>query len=121
MQVYMFHAALLCEDCGETACNRTPFPEYATPDDEGSYDSDDYPKGPYSNGGGEADSPQHCDDCGAFLENPLTDDGYEYVQDVLDNGRKTEISALWAGFYNLTPTAEHRSNFDADNSKPEQN
>ena len=43
--------------------------------DENDYDSDDLPKGPYSNGGGEADTPQHCDGCGAFLENPLTGDG----------------------------------------------
>jgi hypothetical protein len=44
--------------------------------DESDYDSDDLPKGPYSDGGGEADSPQHCDGCGLLLENPLTSDGY---------------------------------------------
>ena len=38
---------------------------------ERDYDSDDLPKGPYADGGGEADTPQHCDGCGHFLENPL--------------------------------------------------
>jgi hypothetical protein len=42
---------------------------------ESDYDSDDLPKGPYADGGGEADTPQHCDDCRRFLENPLTGDG----------------------------------------------
>jgi hypothetical protein len=39
---------------------------------EGDYDSDDLPKGPYADGGGKADTPQHCDGCRQFLENPLT-------------------------------------------------
>ena len=43
--------------------------------DESDYDSDDLPKGPYPDGGGEADTPQHCDECGCFLENPLITDG----------------------------------------------
>jgi hypothetical protein len=50
-------------------------------EDESSYDSDEYPKGPYPNGGGESDSPQHCADCREFLENPLTSDGYDYVRE----------------------------------------
>jgi hypothetical protein len=28
---------------------------------ESDYDSEDLPKGPYADGGGEADTPQHCD------------------------------------------------------------
>ena len=34
---------------------------------ESRYDSDDLPKGPNAEGGGEADAPQHCDGCGQFL------------------------------------------------------
>jgi hypothetical protein len=34
---------------------------------ESDYDSDDLPKGPYAQGGGEADTPQHCEGCGQFL------------------------------------------------------
>jgi len=46
-------------------------------------DSNHYPHGPIGDGGGEADCPQHCDSCGAFLENPLTPDGVAYVADSL--------------------------------------
>ena len=46
---------------------------------ESDYDSDYLPKGPYADGGGEADTPQHCDGCRQFLENPLTCDGVVYV------------------------------------------
>jgi hypothetical protein len=42
-------------------------------------DSDTWPQGPYDSGGGEADTPQHCDQCGVFLENPLTSDGDDYL------------------------------------------
>ena len=69
MDVYVFQAALLCESCGEAICaklNRNGV-------DSDRVDSDSFPKGPYGNGGGEADTPQHCDACGVFLENPLTD------------------------------------------------
>lgn len=85
MQAYIFAAALLCEACGDNvradlqAKGRAP----EDPDNESTYDSDDYPKGPYSDGGGEADTPQHCDHCGGFLENPLTRDGYAYVREAL--------------------------------------
>jgi hypothetical protein len=81
-KAYIFQAALYCEHCGDgikadlTAAGRVP----ATPDDEGSYDSDYFPKGPFPEGGGEADTPNHCDNCGLFLENPLTPDGGEYVR-----------------------------------------
>lgn len=81
VSAYMGDACLLCEDCGEArraeldAAGKAP----ADPADESSYDSSEYPKGPYSNGGGEADSPQHCDACAAFLHNPLTPDGIAYV------------------------------------------
>jgi len=34
-------------------------------------DCDEYPVGPYPEGGGEADYPRHCDHCGLFLRNPL--------------------------------------------------
>lgn len=83
MKAYAYSAALYCAHCGEgirrdlTAAGKAP----ANPDDESSYDSDAFPKGPYGDGGGEADSPQHCDACGVFLENPLTPDGDAYVRE----------------------------------------
>lgn len=82
---YVFQAALLCADCGAATrlelegANAAPI----DPNDESSYDSDTFPKGPYASGAGEADSPQHCDACGEFLENPLTPDGRHYVAERL--------------------------------------
>lgn len=97
MNVYIFQAALLCEDCGFYAKqNRTP-----------AEDSDAYPQGPYADGGGESDAPQHCDACGEFLENPLTSDGYAYVAQAivakLASKRTSWPVALsdWAEFYDL--------------------
>jgi hypothetical protein len=50
---------------------------------ESHYGSDDLPKGPYAEGGGEADIPQHCQGCGQFLGNPLTPHGLIWVEDVI--------------------------------------
>jgi hypothetical protein len=74
---------------------------------ESDYDSDDLPKGPYPDGGGEADTPQHCDSCGQFLENPLTGDGLICVGDTIrDSLRTKKLSSAtnnavvdWAEFY----------------------
>lgn len=92
--VYMFQAALYCEACGQaireglTAEGKAPLDA----DDERTYDSDDFPKGPFEPD--ESDSVEHCDsgdEClnaenltvnpdypiviGAWLENPLTEEG----------------------------------------------
>lgn len=80
MKAYIFQAALICETCAREFMARNVKPAHVDMDDESSYDSDEWPKGPYSNGGGEADTPQHCDMCGTFLENPLTPDGDAYVR-----------------------------------------
>ena len=74
--------------------------------DENDYDSDDLPKGPYTNGGGEADTPQHCDGCGVFLENPLTGDGVRYVNEKLteharDGSGNAEVLKAWAEHYGV--------------------
>ena len=107
--VYMYQAALYCAECGEaireelTKAGQAP-PE---PDDESSYDSDDFPKGPFADGGGEADSPQHCDACSVFLENPLTGDGEAYVQECIERnlieGRLSEAATEWSAFYGIEP------------------
>lgn len=102
MNVYLFQAALLCEDCGLIACSESPLPEH--PEDENTYDSDEYPKGPYSDGGGEADTPQHCDYCRVFLENPLTVDGVDYAQNALDTWPMTDTLREWSDFYGITRT-----------------
>jgi hypothetical protein len=108
MNVYVYQASLYCEDCGEkiradlTAAGKAP----ADPEDEYSYDSENFPKGPERNGGGEADSPQHCDGCNLFLENPLTSEGVEYVREaVADAVRKGRSHCPsvdeWAPFYDI--------------------
>lgn len=107
--VYMFQAALLCEDCG-LAIRQSITDEGKAPediDDESSYDSDEFPKGPYYDGGGEADSPNHCDDCRAFLENPLTDEGYQYVTQAIIDHNKTgrgnsDVINEWKAFYDIS-------------------
>jgi hypothetical protein len=71
---------------------------------ESHYDSDDLPKRPHAEGGGEADAPQHCDGCGQFLRNPLTVDGLICVENMICNYLTTKEAATdavieWADFY----------------------
>jgi hypothetical protein len=79
VEVYIYEADLWCVDCGEEkraelrAAGRAP----KNPDDECTYDSDDFPKGPTEEG--ESDSPSHCAGCGCFLESDLTPDGLKYA------------------------------------------
>lgn len=70
-RAFVYQAALLCETCGNLQRHNCVESE----------DSDRFPQGPFPDGGGEADTPQHCDYCGVFLENPLTADGDTYVRD----------------------------------------
>lgn len=101
MIAYVFQAALICDDC---AAELVEGPGMAgqTPTNE---DSDLWPQGPYENGGGEADCPQHCDHCQEFLENPLTTDGESYVREEVartraeNNGEDSSVTAEWAAFY----------------------
>jgi len=76
---YVYDAALICEDCAQTVQGAD---------------------GPYGDGGGEADCPQHCDMCGTFLDNPLTWDGYAYVADAIADGHgNPDVLALWRARY----------------------
>lgn len=76
MDVYVYQAALLCGRCAESSEFRCGLIAAGKNRRDGfrplAY-------GPYSNGGDEADTPQHCDQCKVFLENPLTEDGMRYV------------------------------------------
>jgi hypothetical protein len=90
MDAYVYAADLYCEDCGRAIQKKLP---------EDTGDSDSYPQGPYPDGGGESDGPQHCgmgDGCpnamtlegvkiGVWLGNPLTSDGVEYMKEMLSN------------------------------------
>lgn len=110
MQAYMLQAALICPDCAAEFMANTPKPDHVVqfPNsgefDESTYDSDEWPKGPYGDGGGEADTPQHCDHCGEFLDNPLTGDGENYVidafRDYVDAGKgKLDVLVQWRNAY----------------------
>lgn len=51
-------------------------------------------------GGGEADTPQHCGNCQLFLENPLTTDGENYVIEAITiRGGNVNILRRWKEFY----------------------
>lgn len=94
---YVFQAALYCAPCGEAIRSRLP-----APPDASCFDSGDYPAGPYPDGGGEADSPQHCEACGEFLRNALTADGVQYVRETIGRSRPGSVAlTIWAEFYGI--------------------
>lgn len=94
MLCYIFQAELLCEDCGQAACRTIPKPQ----DEILATDSDAYPQGPYPVE--EADSPSHCGTCGLFLENPLTEDGEDYVKETVNRGDgNPEVLTEWREHY----------------------
>lgn len=107
MDAYIYAADCYCEECGEEIRKDLRSVGKAPEDEsnENTYDSDDFPKGPYQDAGGESDSPQHCAACGVFLENPLTEGGYEYVSELIrehilnPNRGNPEVLAEWARFY----------------------
>lgn len=109
MDYYMYQAALYCESCGESI-RASLDAEGKRPIDsrnEYTYDSDDYPKGPYDSDGGVSDSPDHCDSCGVFLENPLTDDGRKYVierirRHIVSGDGTREVIKEWSEWYCIT-------------------
>ena len=78
MQAYIYRAALYCAPCGEALRERLAADGVQPADD-----SDAWPIGPYGQGGGEADTPQHCDACHVCLDNPLTGEGAAYVREAI--------------------------------------
>lgn len=82
MDAYIFQAAFWCAPCAEQWIGDHGG-QRARP---ALVDSARWPDGPYDDGGGEADCPQHCDQCGDFLDNPLTEDGERYVIAAIQSG-----------------------------------
>ena len=101
MDVYTYCAALYCEECISEIKLDLPTPQGADIEggDESTWESDEYPKGPYSDGGGEADCPQNCDKCQLFLENPLTADGYMYLIEAQTENPASKAVREWLDFY----------------------
>lgn len=122
--MYIYQADCYCDDCGEAIKERLDAegktPEH--PDNEFTYDSDDYPKA--CGDDEESDSPQHCgchDDCinaevlpsgrkiGRLIGTSLTSEGVKYVQEYINEGG--EVSEFWleqfsAAGYDLTDPNE---------------
>ena len=125
MNAYLYCGSLYCARCIVEACIAHKLLAPAARDigaeralnqareangwtSESDYDSNDFPKGPFADGGGESDTPSHCDDCNVFLENPLTFEGVAYVEETLREhrakvglSRAEEILSQWAEFYGL--------------------
>jgi hypothetical protein len=113
MNVFIYDCDLYCEQCGEAIRNVLDNEgSDIDPDDEHSYDSGEYPKGPIPDGGGIADYPQHCASgggcenaihlsdgasAGAWLGNGLTPLGVEYVREAMRGGG--EVAELWEHCY----------------------
>jgi len=95
--VYIFAGDTYCNRCAleirEQLREEGKAPD--DPDDEWSFGSDDFPKGPY-NDAEEADSPQHCAACGHFFRNDLTEEGVRYLRELAKKGR---ILPKWAEYY----------------------
>jgi|ETNvirnome_6_100_1030635.scaffolds.fasta_scaffold06265_5 hypothetical protein len=103
MEAYMYRAAFYCSDCAHEigmVCHI----EHHGRNFSNLCDSECTPIGAYPDGGGEADTPQHCDTCREFLENPLTDDGREYVREAIEqiNDWDTATVTIWREFYGDT-------------------
>ena len=103
MDAYIYQAELWCSNCiAAIKCKLEKEGKNIETDDENDWDSDDYPKGPYLEGGGEADAPNHCAGCCVHLENPLTAEGEAYVVEAIGNkSHLSETEQVWADFYCL--------------------
>jgi len=112
-QTYIYRADIYCEDCAKEIMARLltesgkKLEDY---EDEHTYDSDEFPKGPYEDE--ESDTPEHCANgpscinaitlpdgtkIGDWLENDLTDYGVEYIKEVIEEGGP--VAGLWAEWY----------------------
>ena len=110
---YIYQADLWCNDCGKAICRKLKRAGKAPadPDDEWSFDSDDYPKRTDDNE--ESDGPQHCaagKRCLNAITLPsgrkigtlfgeLTPDGLAYVKDAIVEAKEgmgdREVTDLW--------------------------
>ncbi len=85
VEAFIYCADIYCEECGAKIraeldkAGKTP----ADVQNESSFDSDEYPKGPFDDAGGATDCPQHCAECKCYLYAPLTSEGQCYAADAL--------------------------------------
>lgn len=113
---YVYQADKWCDDCGKAIAHRL-IDEGESPDDPGdesSFDSGDFPKGPYPDDD-PADSPYHCgagDDCldpielsngrkvGAIVSG-LTEDGKKYALNKIREKPDDPLMELWLEHFEL--------------------
>lgn len=92
MRSYIYKGDIYCEGCA------VQYMDNCHKEDTG--DSEDYPQQICDSG--EADTPQHCGDCHEFLENPLTEEGWLYVQDSVKKNRGDKlVLKQWRDFYEI--------------------
>jgi hypothetical protein len=89
---YVYQADKYCEDC---AIQRQEGLNANGVQDDG--DSGTYPQGPYYNQ--ESDAPEHCADCHKFLENRLTQEGYNYVRERAAENPNGPAIQQWLAYY----------------------
>lgn len=115
---FIYCADVWCDDCGEAIRQRLTEEGKAPadPDDEWSYDSDDFPK--RADDDDESDTPQHCaagEGCVNAVEieggkvgllfGELTSDGMAYVEEAIDDANRDgstwcrEVVTLWYRHY----------------------
>ena len=112
---YIYCADVWCDDCGKAICKQLQADGNApaNPDDEYTFDSDEYPKRACDDE--ESDSPQHCaagEDClnaimlpsggkVGYLFGELTAVGVEYVKEAIaeNSAYWNEIAELWEEYY----------------------
>jgi len=112
--IYVYAADLWCEDCGRdirnTLIEMGKAPQ--NPDDQSSYDSDDFPIEISSDE--ETDCPYHCgagEECfnaevmpdgqkiGAWLENPLTSYGIKQLEQQIREEPENVVVQFWSEHY----------------------
>lgn len=105
MNAYFYNADIYCKACA-LAIRKELDDIRGLPGDKPGIgdtgDSETYPQGPHADGGGESHRPEHCRNCGLFLENPLTGEGMAYVSKALyeDPWEMPTLAAeQWAEFY----------------------
>ena len=94
MEAYIYQADIYCTDC---ARKYSQLQILIGEKDTGN--SDQFPQGPYENGGGESDYPQHCGNCHVFMENSLTSDGEDYVIAAAKDALGGDVAKEWKEYY----------------------
>ena len=108
---YIYQADIYCNSCGEVICDDLTIEDRAPadPDDEFSFNSDQYPKQVRDDK--ESDYPQNCSEGKHCLEaeilsggqrigkqmGSLTRDGVKYLKNVIAKGG--EVAEFWAEHY----------------------